>query len=133
MAELLVDDDDVVIKLTLPEMLLAWHRQVRVPVASVRMVHVEDDPLAGFPWCRPPGLAWPGAFAVGSRRRSGRRELAVAHAHAPALVLDTSGGPWDRIVVTHADAAAIAAELAGRVLARRPAKPSRRGFPAPLD
>ena len=134
MADLKVDGTEVIIRLNTLETLMAWRREIRLPVANLRMVHVEQTPLPGLSLLRLPGLSWPGAFTVGSCRRGGRREFAAVHAHSPAVVLDAEGDYWDRVVITHAEAVDIAAEVAALLLGRGPGKPGRRGaFPSSLD
>jgi hypothetical protein len=134
MADLKVEGTEVIVRLSAVEAILAWRRELRLPLANLRLVHVEESPLAGLHMWRRPGLCWPGAFAVGSCRQAGRREFAAAHAGHPAVVMDAEGATWDRVVVSHPDAVDIAAELAARLLGRGPGRPGARGaFPASLD
>jgi hypothetical protein len=120
MAELIVDRNDVVVHLSTLESLGTWRREVRVPIDCLRMVHVEERPLDCVALVRVPGLAWPGSFALGSRRHGGQREFVVVRAKQPAVVLDAQGALWDRVVVSHPDAVDIAAELAALLLGRGP-------------
>ena len=69
----------------------AWRRSVCVPISALRMVHVEERPLAGLPRWRLPGMACPGFFVIGSRRHEGLREFAAVRAGRPAVVLDAEG------------------------------------------
>src|SRR5580692_4960747 len=131
MADLIVERTEVIVRLSAVEVIVAWRRELRLPLANLRMVHVEESPLAGLRMWRRPGLCWPGAFVVGSCRQAGRREFAAAHAGHPAVVMDAEGTAWDRVVVTHPDAVDIAAELAARLLGRGLGRPGGRGtFPA---
>ncbi len=120
MARLTVEQLDVVVRLETLEGLAAWRRQLRVPLGCVRMVHVEEAPLARLSLWRLPGLAWPGRFAVGSRTRHGVREFVAVRAGQPAIVLDAEGARWDRLVVSHPEAVNVAAELAALLLGRGP-------------
>ncbi|MGA3217634.1 MAG: hypothetical protein ABSE77_00950 [Acidimicrobiales bacterium] len=120
MAHITVDLNDVVVHLTALESVAAWRRTVRVPITAVRMVHVEERPLAGLALRRMPGLTCPGVFVVGSRRHQGQREFAAVRAGHPAVVLDAEGGAWDRVVVSDAEAVETAAELASLLLGRAP-------------
>jgi hypothetical protein len=133
MAELKLEGDKLVVRLNLGEAFLAWRRELKVPLAQLRMVRVEERPFEGLALCRLPGLVWPGALAVGACRRGGLREFAAVHAGRPALVLDVEGGRWDRLVHSHPQAAQLAADLAAMLLARGPSRPSRKAFPAALD
>jgi hypothetical protein len=134
MADLEVGASEVVVRLSALETMMACRRELRLPVAALRMVHVEESPLVGLFLWRLPGLCWPGAFVVGSCRRGGRREFAAAHAGKPAVVLEAEGARWDRVVVSHPQAIDLAAEVAALLLGRGPGKPGPRGaFPASLD
>jgi hypothetical protein len=135
MADLRAEGTDVVVHLSALEAVVAWRREVRVPVARLRMVHVEDRPLVGLRLLRLPGLSWPGTFAIGACRHDGRSEFAVVRAGQAAVVLEAEGATWDKVVVSHPDAVSIAAQLAGVLLGRGTGKPgSRPGFPvSPQD
>jgi hypothetical protein len=118
MAELTVHTSEVVVRLTALEALAVWRREVSVPIECLKMVHVEQSPLDFVTPFRLRGTSWPGSFALGSRRRDGRREFVAVRARQPALVLDAQGCNWDRVVVSHRDAVEIAAELAALLLSR---------------
>jgi hypothetical protein len=134
MADLRVEGADIVVRLNALEAVAACRREVRVPITGLRMVHVDEAPLATLSRWRLPGLCWPGAFAIGSCRRRGRREFAVVWAHKPAVVLDAEGTAWDRLVISRPDAVDVASQLAALLLGRGPGKPGARGaFPASLD
>jgi hypothetical protein len=122
MAYLIVEQSEVVVHLRALERLAAWRREVRVPIECLRMVHVEEAPLAGVSLLRLPGMAWPGVFAVGSRRRGGRREFVAVQARLAAVVLEAEGAHWDRVAFSHPDAVNVAAALAGLLLARGPGR-----------
>jgi hypothetical protein len=122
MAKVEINANDVVVHLSRVEAVAACRREVRVPVRHLTMVHVEESPLAVVSLLRMPGLAWPGAFVFGSRRRDGRREFVVVRAGLAAVVLEAEGALWDRVVVSHPDAVDIAAELAALLLSRGPGK-----------
>ena len=101
MAELKVDGNDVVVRLSGVEALAACRREVRVPVRHLTMVHVEGTPLAGVSLlgCRD----WPGrvrscSVAAGG---GGRQEFVAVRAGLPAVVLEAEGTLWDRVVVSH--------------------------------
>jgi hypothetical protein len=120
MAHVTVDLNDVVVRLTPIETVAAWRQTVRVPIRCLHMVHVEESPMAGLSLWRRPGLAWPGAFAVGSRRHRGQREFAAVRAGCPAVVLEAEGAAWDRVIVSDPRAVDLAAELASLLLGRAP-------------
>src|SRR5215475_11243621 len=100
MADLRVNSNDVVVALAGVEALAACRREVRVPVRYLTMVHVEEAPMATVSLLRFPGVAWPGAFVFGSRRRGGRHEFAAVRAGVPAVVIEAQGTEWDKVVVS---------------------------------
>ena len=116
MAHITVDLNDVVVHLTALETAAAWRRSLRLPISALHMVHVEERPLASLSRWRLPGLACPGLFVIGSRRR----EFAAVRAGRPAVVLDAEGADWDRVVVSDPSAVLVAAELASLLLGRAP-------------
>jgi|ERR1700677_3516144 hypothetical protein len=118
MAELTVDSSRVVVHLSAFEALAAWRREVSLPIGCLKMVRVEQSPLEAVVLLGLPGAAWPGSFALGSRRRDGRREFVAVRARHPAVVLDAEGCGWDRVVVSHRDAVELAADLAALMLSR---------------
>jgi hypothetical protein len=139
MADLTLDGSDVVVRLSAAEAVLAWRREVRVPIAQLKMVRVEESPLSGLSRWRLPGVYWPGSLAVGRARCAKGNEFAVAYAGHPAVVLEAEGGTWQRLVVSHKQATAIAAEVAALLLGRGPGGTGGRGegrqdnFPAAHD
>lgn len=120
MADVTIDRNDVVVRLSGLEALAACRRELRVPLDRLRMVQVEQEPLKRLARWRMPGVCWPGTLVVGTGRQRGQREFAAAHARQPAVVLDVEGGPWDRVVVSCPDAVILAAQLAALVLERGP-------------
>ncbi len=118
MAELTVDTSEVVVRLSALEALAVWRREVSVPIECLKMVQVDQSPLDSVTALRLRGPSWPGSFALGSRRRDGRREFVAVRASQPAVVLDAQGCGWDRVVVSHRDAVELAAELAALLLGR---------------
>lgn len=120
MADLVLDQNDIIVRLGALEALATWRREVRVPLRDLRMVHVEEEPLGGLPRLRVPGLWWPGVMVLGTARHCGRREFAAVHAGRPAVVLDLEGGSWERLVVSCPDAVVLAADLAALLLERGP-------------
>ena len=127
MADLTLDGSDVVVRLSAAEAVMAWRREVRVPVSQLRMVRVEESPLRGLSWLRLPGVSWPGLFAVGKARCAAGNEFAVAYAGQPAVVLDAEGGAWQRLVISQKHPSTVAAEIAGLLMQRGPGGSARRG------
>lgn len=73
MAELVVEGDELVVRLSGWERAAAFRGDVRVPLTSVRSVSVEPDPWHALRGIRSPGTGWPGVIAYGTRRMTGDR------------------------------------------------------------
>lgn len=73
MAELVVEGDELVVRLSGWERAAAVHGDVRVPLPAVRSVRLEPDPWHALRGIRAPGTGWPGVIAYGTRRITGNR------------------------------------------------------------
>jgi hypothetical protein len=107
-----VEDGRVVVYLNGAQAVMALARQVSVPLAQVRSVTaVPDGGSVDLGW-RVGGTAIPRRLRFG-RFRSPRRGRAFAAVYCgqPAVVIETTGGDWDRIVITVPDAEAVAARV----------------------
>lgn len=107
-----LQDDRVVVRLTGAQAVMALARQVSVPLAEIREVtSVPDGWSVDLGW-RVGGTTISRRLRFGRfRSRSGGRAFAAVYCGQPAVVIQTIGGDWDRIVVTVPGAEAIAARL----------------------
>ncbi len=78
MAELIVDGDELVVRLSGWERAAAFHGDVTVPLSAVRELSVEARPWAVLRGIRAPGTGFPGVIAYGVRRLTGERPDFVA-------------------------------------------------------
>jgi len=108
-ATLAVVGDELVVQLSWWERLEAFHGDVRVRRSAVRAVRVVDTAWPELRGIRAPGTGIPGVVAVGTRRGEFGKDFAVVHGKGPAVVVELEGEQWGRLVVTSADAAALAA------------------------
>jgi hypothetical protein len=99
MSSLLVEDDRVVLCLTRGQAVMGLARQVSVPLSTITAVSVVPDGLALDLGWRVGGTGIPRRLAIGRFRkfRGGPRTFAALYAGQPAVVIETSGGDWDRI------------------------------------
>jgi hypothetical protein len=114
MAELTRDGDDLVVVLSTAEKLEAAHRDVRVPISSVRGVEVVDDPVHSVPGMKVIGAGWPGTFAIGtySGGPDHLKTFAVVHAdHPKGLLVRLEGDRFDQVVVSADDPQGMLAKL----------------------
>jgi hypothetical protein len=105
-ALLIVEDDELVVRLSPWERMAAFRGDVRVPVAAVRSVEVEPRPWEALRGMRSPGTGLPGVIAYGARRLTGGRpDFAAVLGNRPAVRVEL-GPPseFGRLVVSVADA-----------------------------
>lgn len=115
MGSLIVEGDQLVLRLSWLEKLAGFRDDVRVPRPAVREVRYAPDAWSELRGIRAPGTGWPGVIAVGTRRGSGVKDFAVVHGKRPAVVVELDGAEYDRLVVTADDADAEATELRRRL------------------
>jgi len=115
MAELQLEGDDLVLHLSGAEKAEAVHRDLRVPLSTVRGVEVVDDAHrwtgigAGFKV----GMRVPGVASVATVRGHGQKVFVAVHGDTPrGLRVRLEGAPWDEWIVGCADPEAVAATLA---------------------
>jgi hypothetical protein len=112
MAELVIEGDELVVRLRAVEKVEAVHGEVRVPAAAVRSVEVLEKALAAVHGLRAPGMAVPGMAAVGTFYRKGVKTFAVVHHDMPRGVrVSLEGADYDQLIVGCEDPEAVAAAL----------------------
>jgi hypothetical protein len=115
MARLAVDGEDVVVRLTWREGLLAGHREVRVPLAAVKRVGVEPDWWRALRGSLRSGRARPDRYCVGDRQHPQGRDFVAVRVGVPVVVVDLwRAEPYSRLAVSAPDA-----EEAARTLRER--------------
>ncbi|MHB1497620.1 MAG: hypothetical protein ACYCXN_06885 [Acidimicrobiales bacterium] len=113
MAELVVEGDEVVLRLSEAEKIEAVHGDLRAPLSSVRGVEVLDDAhrpadLAGFRI----GARIPGFVEVATVTRANKKIFAAVHHGTPRGVrVRLEGTSWDEWIVGCAAPEAVAASL----------------------
>ncbi|MFF4350199.1 hypothetical protein [Streptomyces sp. NPDC001530] len=119
MARLLVDDDDLVVRLSWPEGLAARRRQVRVPLAALQRVAVETAWWRALRGEADSGTWIPDTLLAGVRRYQRRHDFVAIRPGRPVVVADLgSASPFARIAVTVPDPQATVDAIRA-VLARR--------------
>ena len=80
---------------------MALARQVSVPVSSVTGVEVVPNGWDVDLGLRVGGTGVPRRLAFGRYRKwRGPRTFAAVYCGEPAIVIETSGGDWDRLAIT---------------------------------
>jgi len=111
MAELIVDGDDLVVRLRPVEMIEAVHGEVRVPLRSVRTVEVLDDAEGAVHGLRV-GTGIPGSVAIGTFTSRHDKTFAVVHHDTRRGVrVGLEGAQFDELIVGCEDPEAVAASL----------------------
>jgi hypothetical protein len=111
MAELIVDGDELVVRMTKFEKAEAVHGEVRVPLASVKGVEVLDDAMKAVHGIRV-GTGVPGRVAIGTFTSRNSHIFAVVHHDTPRGVsVELEGAQFDELVIGCDDPEAIAATI----------------------
>jgi hypothetical protein len=109
MATIAVDGNDLVVRLSALEKIGTLRGDIRLPLASVRVVRVSEIPWSELRGIRAPGTGVPGVISLCTRRGPGVHDFAAVYGQRPALVVEMTGASFDRLVVSCADAAEAAA------------------------
>jgi hypothetical protein len=116
MAELIVDDRDLVVHLTLGEKIWSFHGDIRVRLSSIVRVAPDPKPWLGLRGWRMAGVSFPGYASLGTRRHGDGYDFCILHRDRPAVQLDLRPRRFSRLVISvpegtdpQAEAARIAA------------------------
>lgn len=114
MAELLIEDDQLVLRLTTAEKVEGVHGDLHAPLSSVREIEILDD--AHAPVCIHAGIKIgtriPGFVEVGTIQGLRRRLFAAVHHDTPrGLRVTLEDSPFDEWIVGCADPEATAARI----------------------
>ena len=88
MATIAVDGNDLVVRLSTLERIGALRGDIRLPLASVRVVRVSDTPGSELRGIRAPGIGVPGVISLCTRRGLGFRDFAAVYGRCPVLVVE---------------------------------------------
>jgi hypothetical protein len=116
MAELIVDNWDLVVRLTLGEKIGGFHGNIRVRLTAVVSVAPDPEPWLGLRGWRMAGVAFPGYFVLGTRRHGDGYDFCILHRNQPAVRVNMASGRFSRFVIgvpAGTDPAAEAARIAG--------------------
>lgn len=112
MAELLVDDQDLVVRLTLGEKIWGFHGDIRVPLSSIVSVAPDPKPWLGLRGWRMAGVSFTGHAVLGTRRHGDGYDFCILHGDQPAVRVDVSSGRFSRLVICVPEGGDPAAEAA---------------------
>ena len=108
MADIAREGNEIVIKLSIGEHIMAMHRDVRVPLSAVNSVDVVDGPIRRIQGLKPRnskvlGGYWPGWFAYGSFFDGTIRQrlFAAVNGRKPrGLEITLDGAKYTRLIVS---------------------------------
>ena len=99
MAELIVDDENLVVHLTLGEKIWGFHGDIRVRLSSVVSVAPDPKPWLGLRGWRMAGVSFAGHAALGTRRHGDSYDFCILHRDRPAVQVDVASGRFSRLVI----------------------------------
>jgi len=99
MAELIVNDWDLVVHLTLGEKIWSFHGDVRVRLPSVVSVAPDPKPWLGLRGWRMAGISFVGFAVLGTRRHGDGYDFLILHRDRPAVRVDVASGRFSRLVI----------------------------------
>ena len=99
MAELIVDDEDLVVQLTLGEKIWGFHGDIRVPLSAIVSVAPDPQPWLGLRGWRMAGVSVVGRAVLGTRRHGTGYDFCILHRDRPAVRVDVASGRFSRLVI----------------------------------
>lgn len=100
MAELIVEGEDLVLRLPLTQKVLGFHGNLTVPLGAVRTVRPVEKPWLTLRGRRMAGTAMRGVAAVGTWIHGDRRyDFCVIRRTQPAVLVELNAGRFDRFIV----------------------------------
>jgi hypothetical protein len=104
-AELLIDNGALHVHLSALEKLGALRGDITIPLDAITRVRVSDAPWSELRGIRAPGTGLPGVISLCARRGPGIRDFAAVYRRSgQAVVVETSGAQFDRLVISRPDA-----------------------------
>ena len=94
MAELIVDDWDLVVRLTLGEKIWGFHGDIRVRLPSIVSVAPDPKPWLGLRGWRMAGVSFTGIAVLGTRRHGDGYDFCVLHRDWLAVRVDLATGTF---------------------------------------
>lgn len=100
MAELIVEGQELVLRLPLTQKVLGFHGNLRMPLGAVRTVRPVEQPWLTLRGRRMAGTAMRGVAAVGTWIHGDRRyDFCVIRRTQPAVLVELNAGRFDRLIV----------------------------------
>ena len=100
MAELIVDDEDLVVQLTPGEKIWGFHGDIRVPLSAIVSVAPDPQPWLGLRGWRMAGVSVVGRAVLGTRRHGTGYDFCILHRDRPAVRVDVASGRFSRLIIS---------------------------------
>jgi hypothetical protein len=112
MARLVIGADEVTVVLRPLEHVLAFHKDLHLPLTAILRVSVPRSPWLALRGWRSTGLDIPGSIALGARRHGTGWDFAAVFKQQPAVLMEFTTGRYEQVLVSVPDPEATAVELA---------------------
>ena len=99
MAELIVDDENLVVRLTVGEKIWGLHGNIRVRLSSIVSVAPDPKPWLGLRGWRMAGVSFAGHSVLGTRRHGDGYDFCILHRDRPAVQVNVASGRFSRLVI----------------------------------
>jgi hypothetical protein len=99
-AQLTVDDQDLVVRLTPSEKFWGFHGNLRIRLGTISMVAPDPDPWLGLRGRRMAGVHFQGYASMGTRLHGGHSyDFLILHRDQPAVRVEVATGRFSRLVI----------------------------------
>jgi hypothetical protein len=99
MAELIIDNWDLVIRLTQGEKIWSVHGDIRVRLTDIASVAPDPTPWTSLRGWRMAGISFPGRAILGTRRHGEGYDFLILHRDQPAVRVTMTSGRFSRFVI----------------------------------
>jgi hypothetical protein len=99
MAELIIDNWDLVIRLTPGEKIWSVHGDIRVRLTDIASVAPDPAPWMSLRGWRMAGISFPGRAILGTRRHGEGYDFLILHRDQPAVRVTMTSGRFSRFVI----------------------------------
>ena len=102
MAELIINDKDLVVHLTLGEKIWSFHGDIRVRLSAIVSVAPDPQPWLTLRGWRMAGISLTGYAVLGTRRHGDGYDFCILHGDRPAVRVDLApgSGRFSRFVIS---------------------------------
>jgi hypothetical protein len=100
MAELIIDNWNLVVHLTLSEKIWSFHNDIRVRLTDVVSVTPDPTPWLGLRGWRMTGISVTGFAVLGTRKHGKGFDFCILHRNQPAVQVNMAAGRFSRFVIS---------------------------------